>query len=140
MRPLTRQITRRIADLVVTIAEEGIKLRKFRARGNRSAKTISWTDLRALTGAGSQPNRTAAFRFVPLPGWCPKPGEHVYLHTKYKYARGIVVHIHPAVPESFITVDLKAGNSRLVKLSELRPAPAQVPKKTGGQKDLVPIE
>jgi hypothetical protein len=141
MRLLTRTITRRIENLVVSLTPEGIVLRKFRKRAKQNAKLVTWADLALAAGANIRTTRQDAFQYAPMAGWVPKPLDQVYLHRKHKAARGVVIHIHPALPEPLVTVEVRSGTSRLVPLSELRPAPVHlVQKRTGGQKEFASVE
>ena len=141
MRHLTRTITRRIAGIVVSMTPEGLVIRGFRKRAKQNAKLVTWDDLALAAGAHISSNRGKAFEYLPMPGWVPKPLEDVYLHRKHRSARGTVIHIHPALPEPFIAVELKSGKTRLVPLSDLRPAPHRdVKKSTGGQKEFARVE
>ena len=142
MRQLTRTITRRIDNLVVSLTPEGIVLRKFRKRAKQNAKLVTWDDLAMAAGAHIRASRLDAFDYQPMAGWCPKPLDPVYLHPrKHRPACGVVIHVHPELPEPIVTVELKSGKTRLVKLSELRPAPHRdVKKSTGGQKEFARVE
>ncbi len=141
MRQLTRTITRRIAGIVVSMTPEGLIIRGFRKRAKQNAKLLTWTDILLASGANIRSSRLDAFRYEPSTAWVPKPLDDVYLHPKHRAARGVVVHIHPELPEPFITVELKSGKPRLVPLSDLRPAPHRdVKKTTGGQKEFARVE
>ncbi len=142
MRHLKKTITRRIDNLVVSLTPEGIVLRKFRKRAKQNAKLVTWDDLAQAAGANLRSSRREAFLAPPMPGWIPKPLEPVYLDWRHhKPSRGVVIHVHPALPEPMLTVELKSGKSRLVPLSDLRPAPHRdVKKSTGGQKEFARVE
>ena len=141
MRQLTRTITRRVENLVVSLTPEGIVLRKFRKRAKQNAKLVTWADLTLAAGANIRTRRADAFMYEPMAGWCPKPLEPVYLHPRvHRAARGVVIHVHPCLPEPLIGVEVK-GKTRLVPLSDLRPAPHRdVKKSTGGQKEFARVE
>lgn len=51
MRELTRTITRRLGNLVVTITPEGITLRGYRRRSAKRRKRVTWQQIATLADA-----------------------------------------------------------------------------------------
>jgi len=148
MRHLTRTITRRIENMVVSISPEGIFVRRFRRRAKQHGKQVGWNDLWHLAGADKSLNREEAFA-KPLPvGWMPQCGEWVWIAppsaggrkklTRCK--RGVIVCVLPSVPSMSFVV--RCGKSEVTfRHDELRPSPSrQVKRKTGGQKELLAVE
>ena len=75
---LNKPVSRRIGDLVVTMAAEGIRVRRHR---RQKTSTLPMEVLRGMLEAESVRSRREALA-LPLPrGWCPRRGEEVFLST-----------------------------------------------------------
>ncbi len=128
---LTRPVTRRIGDLVVTLREDGLHIRRPRAR---KGMTVGWSWLEDKL---SQPRTcTEAFESSLPRGWIPTIGERVWVRRRRGtlsncVSRGDVLAIIPAVPQLLVKVQLSYGRSRvdvMLELSDVRPTKVETMK------------
>lgn len=123
MRELTKPVTRRIGNFVVTLCEYGVSIRRYRHAKDGAAK-ITFRQLIDLAGADPLPKRAVAFDYAVQPGWMPKAGDDVFLNpSKTGLARGTVISVIPAVPEPCFLVRMARGRTKIFERCDLRPAP-----------------
>lgn len=108
---LTKPVSRRVGDTIITITKDGIEVRQHNAR--RSGK-VSIEQLQDL--ACRPKNRTEAFERPSPSGWVPDRGERVYVR-RGKRATEVVTAIVQAVPLC-ATVGI---SGRVVEVDDLRP-------------------
>ena len=119
-KPLSRLIGNRTDGFVVTITEEGIRLRRF---GHRLGCTYPWRALftaRAKTVAGLF-DAPPPWAWLPNPGdavWCPPSGRG----RRPRYRRGMVTRVVDAIPEPLVFVKLRTGGVHQFFRSQTRPA------------------
>lgn len=108
---LTKPVSRRVGDTIITITQDGIEVRQHNAR--RSGKV----SLEQLQDLASRPkNRKEAFAYAAPSGWVPGIGDTVYVREG-RPAKQVVKAIIPAVPLCASVGD--AG--RVVAVDDLRP-------------------
>ena len=123
---LSKPVARRIGDLVVTIAAEGIRVRWS---GRRKTATLPLDVLRRMLDAQSVRTRRDAMALPLPPGWCPRPGEQVFVSAAVSpgCSVGRVRGVRVAVPEPWIRVAVGPPRRRRVLeviLDDVRPLPA----------------
>ena len=104
---LTKPVRRRIGELVVTLQADGLLVRRFR---KRRAVRIPWEILDDLLATPRC--RQAAFQRPAPRGWCPRPGERVFVRpiagTLCRcVSSGLVVAVITAVPQPIVKVRLR---------------------------------
>ena len=126
---LSKPVRRRVGDLVVTIEADGIRLRR---PGRRRSVLIPWKFCEEQFGdflSGAQQTCRRAFQRPPPHGWCPRPGDRVFVGRVPGtlcglVSRGLVIRVIEAVPEPMIRVQLRYGRAtteEMLQLAETRP-------------------
>lgn len=123
-----KPVRRRVGDLVVAIEEAGVRLRR---PGRRRSVLIPWEWCEERFGPSLDGPRTRllAFQTKAPRGWCPSPGEIVFVaavpHTLCRcVSHGLVIRVIEQVPEPVIRVQLQYGRGRteeMLPLSKTRP-------------------
>ncbi len=109
---LTKPVRRRIGDLVVTLQADGLLVRRSR---KRRAVLVPWTILDDLLATPRC--RQEAFARPAPRGWCPRPGQKVFVRPiRGTLCRcvscGLVIAVINAVPQPIVKVRLRyAGNT-----------------------------
>lgn len=127
IRPLQRKVRRRVGNLVVSLTEDGLRLRRYRSR---EGITIPWGE---LAQRFAQPARTRREAFArPLPrGWTPAAGSFVWVRGR-RFAAARVLRVLPGFPDPLVRIAYRYAGRMLeatVELDQLRPKPGD---QTGG--------
>ena len=120
---LNKPVSRRIGDLVVTMTAGGIRVRRH---GRRKTSTLPMKVLRGMLDAENVRSRADAFALPSPPGWCPRPGEQVFISAGVSPgdARGRVVSVRDGFPSLCIRMVLGWHRELYATLGDVRPLPA----------------
>lgn len=103
---LTKPLTRRIGDTIVTISETHVEVRRVR---HRQGARVALAELVAAVDTVRPPR-----------GWVPRTGELVAV-LPYRH-RARVASVIQAIPELLVRISFKRGTERVVELGRLVPA------------------